>query len=93
MKHLGFLILLALLLAMVCTVLADLKMEVKQAPGGPSPVLLRITGGATNTLYWIERSDDQGKTWEEYIRVKDGDWWYISVKPTNSLFRAKVIPE
>ena len=70
---------------------ADLRMEISSNPDPKYPIKVRVINGDPNAQYWIERSDDSGKTWEEYIRVNTGDWWYVSVRPQVSMFRAKLM--
>jgi hypothetical protein len=43
----------------------------------------------TGDYYWIDRSNDGGKTWDlQYYRVQGGEWFYISQMPSqSSLFR------
>jgi hypothetical protein len=83
------LLLLSPLLLFALVAVADIKFEIKNPVRPPSGVMLRLVGGETNKLYWIERSDDEGTTWEQYLRVTDGQWWYVPDKSTNSLFRGK----
>lgn len=78
----------ACLMAALADISPDTTVEIRREAGGPSPVQVRVTGGL-DQQYWIERSDDGGRTWEEYIRVYPDQWYWISVRPTNSLFRAK----
>ena len=70
---------------------ADLRVEIAPGPSKQYPIQVRVVGGDPEAQYWIERSDDAGKTWEEYIRCYTGDWWYVSVTPKASMFRAKLM--
>lgn len=82
----------ALIPLIATAALADIStntwMEIRTMTNGPSNVEVRVTGGI-DAQYWIERSDDGGKTWDEYIRAYPDQWYFISTRPTNSIFRAK----
>jgi hypothetical protein len=65
-----------------------LRVEIQRHAGAPSSVMVRVVNGDPEALYWIQRSNDGGRTWEDEARVTSGAWWFVSDKPSAALFRA-----
>ena len=82
--------LLAVLLLSASTSLADLWVEIQRGPA-PNSVSVRVMDSEFRaTLYWIDRSDDGGKTWTPWMPVFNGDWTLVPSRPAASFFRARL---
>ena len=58
---------------------------------GDNEVKLRVMDPHFRSdLYWVDRSDDGGRTWEPHIQVQNGDWTYVGNIPQASMFRARL---
>lgn len=65
-------------------------MEIK--PGiVPGSVEIRVVDSSFQSdLYWIDRSNDGGKTWSPCLWVQNGEWNYVKEGPAASFFRARI---
>ena len=68
------------------------EMWVEIAPAlSRSNVMVRVMDPQFRSdLYWIDRSNDGGRTWTSYRPVINGEWIIASWIPQASFFRARL---
>jgi hypothetical protein len=68
---------------------AEMWIEIKLGPNR-NDVLVRVMDSQfLADLYWIDRSNDGGRTWTPYMPVINGEWRLVGSRPAASLFRSR----
>ena len=83
--------LLLFLLLISTTARAEMWLEIRRGLGRNSVEVRLMDSEFRAPLYWLERSDDGGKTWREEMPLENGLWRHVvSIKPF-SLLRGKLM--
>lgn len=64
--------------------------EIMYGPGRGSVMARVMDSEFRAPLYWIERSNDAGRTWTPYRQAENGDWIQVGSIPSDSMFRARL---
>jgi hypothetical protein len=78
-------------LLLATTARAEMWLEIRPGLGRNSVEVRLMDSEFRAPLYWLERSEDGGKTWSEAMPLENGLWRHVvSIKP-QSTFRGKLM--